>query len=378
MDMNSFWETESLLRYDAIVVGGGIIGLSTAIELSERNPALSIALLERGIIPAGASTRNAGFACFGSLTEILADVASIGPEAALRTIERRYRGLGLLRKRLGDEGIGFEGHGGYELLLEDHASAADRIDEANELLRPFFPEPVFRNRYELIDRFGFNREQVRGLVFNPYEGQIDTGRMMRSLARLATDRGIVILTGAEVSSIEEETAGVLLRVRNSRSEETDFHADRIAVCTNALLPDLVPELPITPGRGQVLLTSRIDRLPWQGTFHIDEGFYYFRNIDGRVLLGGGRNLDFEQETTSTFGPNEMILERLEELLRRTIVPNSEFTIERQWSGIMGFTPDKLPIVRKRSDNIVVGFGCNGMGIALASTIAEEVATLMAE
>jgi len=374
--MNSFWEAESMLRYDAIVVGGGIIGLSTAIELAERNPTMTIAVLERGILPSGASTRNAGFACFGSLTEILADVASVGAEDALRTIERRYRGLGLLRRRLGDEGIGFEGHGGYELLLENHAGAIDRIDEANALLGDLFAEPVFRNRYDLIDRFGFDRERVRGLVFNPYEGQIDTGRMMRSLARLASDRGVTILTGCEVSSIEGSATGVSIRVRDGRTEETEFHADMAAVCTNALIPDLAPELPIRPGRGQVLITSAIDGLPWQGTFHIDEGFYYFRNVGNRVLLGGGRNLDFEHETTSEFGPNEMILERLRELLSEVIVPGREFTVERQWSGIMGFTPDKLPIVREIGNNIAVGFGCNGMGIALASTIAEEVATLM--
>ena len=85
----SFWERDSFLHYDFIVVGGGIIGLSTAISLRTSAPNASILLLERGIFPSGASTKNAGFACFGSLTEILSDCQRIGEDATLDIIEKR-------------------------------------------------------------------------------------------------------------------------------------------------------------------------------------------------------------------------------------------------------------------------------------------------
>ena len=66
--MNSFWEDDVMLEADCIVVGGGLIGLLTALEWRDAHPADRIMLLERGFLPSGASSRNAGFACFGSLT----------------------------------------------------------------------------------------------------------------------------------------------------------------------------------------------------------------------------------------------------------------------------------------------------------------------
>src|SRR5437764_1278060 len=106
--MLSFWERESLLDYDCIVIGSGIVGLSTAISLKEINPSLRVMILERGILPGGASTRNAGFACFGSPTELLADIELDGADAMTALVEKRFLGLGKLRKRLGDKEIGYE------------------------------------------------------------------------------------------------------------------------------------------------------------------------------------------------------------------------------------------------------------------------------
>ena len=87
--MLSFWEIESFLTYDYIIIGSGIIGLSTAISLKERLPESSVLVLDRGLFPVGASTRNAGFACFGSLTEILSDIELNGPDKTLGVIENR-------------------------------------------------------------------------------------------------------------------------------------------------------------------------------------------------------------------------------------------------------------------------------------------------
>src|SRR6478736_8843489 len=100
--MLSFWETESFLNYDVIIIGSGLIGLSTAISLKERAPDKSVLLLERGLFPSGASTRNAGFASFGSLTELLSDLQHTPPETILALTDKRWHGLARLRERLPD------------------------------------------------------------------------------------------------------------------------------------------------------------------------------------------------------------------------------------------------------------------------------------
>jgi glycine/D-amino acid oxidase-like deaminating enzyme len=375
--MLSFWERESFLRYDVIVIGSGIIGLSTAIAAKRRRPDCSVLVLERGLFPTGASTKNAGFACFGSLTEIVADIAMNGEEATLAIVEKRWRGLALLRSMLGDEAIGYSEHGGHELLFEDDLNAVESIPPVNQLLRQIFGRDVFEQRDDLIADYGFNRRSVRGLILNPLEGEIDTGRMMRSLRSLAAALGVEILTGAEVVDVTEYNFRASVSVRHPVFDgQVSFVASHVAICTNAMIRSLLPDVIVKPGRGQVLITQPVEGLRWKGTFHFDEGYYYFRNVGNRVLFGGGRNLAFEQEQTAEFAYNEEILDRLEEILREVILPGQPFEIDSIWTGIMGFTAEKCPIVRRVSDQIVVGFGCNGMGVAIGSLIGEETAAAM--
>ena len=106
--MLSFWEQESFLQYHYIVVGSGIVGLSTALGLRARAPRARVLVLERGVLPTGASTRNAGFACIGSLTEILADLETMPAAEVVSLVAFRREGLRLLRARLGDAAIGYE------------------------------------------------------------------------------------------------------------------------------------------------------------------------------------------------------------------------------------------------------------------------------
>ena len=88
----SYWEKDALLSYDIIIVGGGITGMSVAASLAERWPKKSILIFERSLMPAGASTRNAGFACFGSLTEVLSDIDTIGQDGARFSARKQVEG----------------------------------------------------------------------------------------------------------------------------------------------------------------------------------------------------------------------------------------------------------------------------------------------
>ena len=65
--MLSFWEKDSYYAdTDIVIIGAGLMGLWSAYELKKAAPSLSITILEKNATPLGASTRNAGFACFGS------------------------------------------------------------------------------------------------------------------------------------------------------------------------------------------------------------------------------------------------------------------------------------------------------------------------
>lgn len=331
--------------------------------------------MERGLISEGASTKNAGFACFGSITEILSDFSRCGIDETLSVVERRWRGLSLLRQRVGDDSMEFEQYGGYELLFDDTSSVIERLDEVNSILLPIFRQPVFSLANKKIAEFGFDR--VHTLIYNPFEGQIHSGKMMMALRKIAMSLGVEIHSGTNVTGLSEQRHTVTAEVIAGLTR-ADFIARQVVVCTNSLMSELLPEVHIAPGRGQVLLTESIDGIPFQGVFHFDEGYYYFRNVGGRILFGGGRNLDFTGENIAEFGLTTNIQSALEDYLRHVILPGREFTVAERWSGIMGFSVDKLPIVRRVSPHVIAAFGCNGMGVALGSVIGSDAAALVVD
>ena len=90
----SVWELETFYRNrDIIIIGAGFTGLWSAISLKEKFPEKSVLIIERSSVPMGASTRNAGFACFGSLTEIISDSEKMGWPKTLELLKMRFEGL---------------------------------------------------------------------------------------------------------------------------------------------------------------------------------------------------------------------------------------------------------------------------------------------
>ena len=131
-----------------------------------------------------------------------------------------------------------------------------------------------------------------------------------------------------------------------------------------------PDLPVSPARSQVLITSPVEQLKLNGVFHYEEGYFYFRNVGNRVLLGGGRHLDFEKEATDEFGITQKIQRKLDRLLRTKILPGKKYTIEHRWSGIMGLGKEKKPIIKKLSKNVVAAVRMGGMGVAIGTLVGE--------
>ncbi|OHX66187.1 NAD(P)/FAD-dependent oxidoreductase [Flammeovirga pacifica] len=370
--MISYWEKESFLNYHLIIIGSGIVGLSTALEYKEKHPNKRVLILEKGILPSGASTKNAGFACFGSLTEICDDLNNYSYEFILQTVQKRVNGLQRLRNRIGDKNMDYSPYGGYELIQKDQLHYLSKIDSINEMLHPIFHQKVFYDRTFKIKRFGFDSSSVEELLYNPLEGQIHTGKMMSTLLQKARSNGIEILTGVKVEQLEESNHHVDVITH----QRIKFKAEQVAVCVNGFASDLLPDYEVKPGRGQVVITSPIENLPIEGTFHYDRGYYYFRNIDNRILIGGGRHLDYEGETTTAMETTNSIIQPIKKLLEEVILPDIDFTIEQQWSGIMGFGDKKAPIIEKLSDRIAVGIRMGGMGIAIGSEVGHELVDII--
>lgn len=385
----SLWDTE-FLEYDVAIVGAGIIGVNTAISLKQKNPHLRIVVVERNIVPHGASTRNAGFACFGSASEIAADIDQLGPDVTFDLVYRRVTGLQLLLNRVKNYDVGFENHGGYEVLLEGFPKIAtsmlttapavlNRLDEINTLLLPIFSAPAFHSIPDQLTHHNFSLH-AKHLLYTPFESTIHSGKLMHALWHLAQELGVDVRTGYEVSDIQAQTVAGIPEITLLANMKPPVKCRQIVVAASAQIPMLTrafADLEIVPARGQIIVTSPIPNLAINGSYHMDGGYYYFRNVGNRVLLGGGRNTDLKSEETYSMDTTEQIQQLLEELLRTVILPKCIYTIEQRWAGTMAFSQSKQPIVKTVAPGITVAFGCNGMGVAIGSSVAEQAAALVA-
>ncbi|WP_282030129.1 NAD(P)/FAD-dependent oxidoreductase [Winogradskyella eximia] len=367
----SYWEIKNwLTNIDFTIVGSGIVGLNCALQLKQRYPTSKILILEKGILPQGASTKNAGFACFGSLSEIIDDLKHHSKEEVLELVKKRINGLRMLRETLSDKTIGYQNLGGYELFLESNEALYNlcltKQDEINQLLYPIFNTEVFAFK---ANNLGF-KNVISNYSFNQFEGQIDTGKMMDALLKKVQSLGIKILNNTTVEAFSEDLNTVKIKTNHF-----NLTTKKLFIATNGFAKQLNISK-IKPARAQVLITKPIKNLHIKGTFHLDEGYYYFRNIDNRILLGGGRNLDFKAEETTEFAETQTIQNKLEELLKTTILPNLEVEVEHRWSGIMGVGKQKKAIVKQLSDNVYCGVRLGGMGIAIGSLVGKELADLV--
>ena len=369
----SVWEKESFYApADIVIAGSGLVGLWSAYYLKKHAPSLSITIIERGLIPTGASTRNAGFACFGSLSELVSDAEQMGMDQLLELVDMRYRGLKKIRKTFSAEDITYEKYGGYELMPEgDLNQLRSSIDEFNHILKKITGlQKTFRLQNENIAQFGFSNIQY--LIENRSEAQLHSGKLCQALLRLVQSMGVTVLNNIEITAFEKVSGHLLLHTQRP----FPLIAQQLLVATNAFAQQLLPQLDITPARGQVLVTSPVDGLPFKGTFHFDKGFYYFRNLGDRVLLGGARNMAIEEETTTEMDVSDPIQHELERFLKEVVLPDRFYTIEHRWSGIMGMGSEKMPIIKAVNDHIFCAVRMSGMGVALAPIVGEKIAMLM--
>ena len=368
----SIWEEESFFApQDFIIAGAGLVGLWTALEIKNKYPKSKVTIIERGCIPKGASTRNAGFACFGSPSEMLHDAALFGEKNMWNIVEMRYKGISKIRKTFKEKTIGYDPCGGFECFndAEEIEEISDKLSWLNKRMKEVTGQ---KDSFVFADKKlkKFNFSGFDSMIENKHEGGLHSGKLVQALTRKVEKAGVQILNGMEITDWKDSGTSVSIKCGGY-----SFAAKKLVVCTNALATKLLSGYNLKPARGQVLVTAPIKGLKMKGTFHFDKGFYYFRNVGNRVLIGGARNSAFEQEETTEMDVTENIQQKLEQFLSDHIL-KQPFHITHRWSGIMGMTETRLPMVKEVSTNIVAAIACNGMGVALSPVIADQVAELV--
>jgi glycine/D-amino acid oxidase-like deaminating enzyme len=368
MTTYSYWEHACLDSVDWVVVGAGLVGLQSARKIKEMFPAQRVVVLDEHAFGGAASLRNAGFACFGSAGELLDEISRTSEAEALSLYEKRYLGIDRMLKRYGPQNIGFEATGGREIFASQRGQEAEQIIEAlpeiNHMLRNIQGEQAF----EVCATAETKMNVYQRGVLAKAEGGIQTHLLYRSVRVDALSTGVEIYEGLRVLRWEENNSHVDIYLQNNMPIRTNH----LLVCTNGFTQKLLPTLPVSPARGQVFVTQTVGKLPFQGIFHADQGYIYFRSLNNRILIGGGRNLDFEGEETFDMNVTTQFEKYLKNYLEEIVLPGSSVAFDFRWSGIMGMNEQRTPIIGWHSSRVCLAVRMGGMGVALSAWVAEEV------
>ena len=355
-------------KIDFLIVGSGIVGMSTAVFLRKKYTNANIVIIERGYLPTGASSKNAGFTCFGSPTELYDDLKNIKEKEVWETFSNRYNGLKCLFELIPRKAINYVSCKSWDLIESGVKNEIDSefISYINQKAKEITEiDGIYFEDQNAANRFGFKNIQTS--YCNHLEGAINTGMLIQAMHKKIVEANIRVVFGVEALSINSNSQEVELQTNQGLT-----NAANCIIATNGFAKQWIED-DIQPARAQVLVTNEIENLKVNGTFHYQKGYYYFRNIGNRILLGGGRNLDFKGETTDSFDTTPKIQQKLEELMRSTIIPNQPFEIEYSWSGIMGVGDTKSPILKMLNKNTAIGVRLGGMGVALGSQVGKSLA-----
>ncbi len=371
----SYWEQAFYDQADIVIIGAGLVGIQSAIALKTAMPKRKVWILDKSAPGEGANLRNAGFACFGNIGEIADDAKRMGMDEAISLYRKRYEGFQKLKETVSEGQMGFEQSGGFEVFRKDqeaeYEGLLNEIDQINEGLfdlhqkNTFLPKPTARLKINSAEN-GF---------YTPFEGTVQTHLLMHALRNKAQSLGVEFYEGFEVEAIEPVSLDRHL-VKSAKGHSIECRV--VLVCTNAWANDLLDTEDIKPARGQVIVTSPIATLPWRGLIHCDKGYIYARTLGTRILIGGGRNVDFKNEETTAQQSTERIAQYLQEFVKEVLTNEQTFSIDYKWAGIMGMGESRAPIVKEVSGGLYCGIRMGGMGLALSAEVANQLSELVLE
>jgi glycine/D-amino acid oxidase-like deaminating enzyme len=353
-DDQAYPRLEGNLTVDVAIVGGGLSGVGAAWELRESG--LRVALLEERTLASGASGRNAGFLLAGPAMEYLRAVEASGAETVLeiwRFTERNNRAIGRIVQELRLE-CGYLRRGSMSLAVSEQEW--ERLRSGHTALRKVGIETCLVDRQDLPRPFD---DAYLGGLYYPGNAEIQPAAFVRGVAGAVASR-VQILERTCVEAVACSGSWIL------RTRSGVVQAESVILATNAYSPRLLPDLSIVPIRGQVLATVPLKPVVVPFPMYADFGYQYWRQTpDGRLVVGGWRNLHLAEET----GSEETLHQGIQAELSRFAawIAGHEMQVELRWAGIMGFTPDLLPLVGAvpGTQGLWMAAGYSGHGVAMA-------------
>jgi gamma-glutamylputrescine oxidase len=362
------------IEADVAIVGGGLAGLSAALELAERGR--RVVLLEARQVGSGASGRNGGQAIHGLACSMGQIEAQLGLDEARRIFAMSIDALALIRSRCARHGIDCDWRDGFLGVAVQEGKARGLYDDAERLERLYGWQQRPIERADLPNWIASPR--VRGAVYDARSGHLHPLKYTLGLARAAEQAGAQLFEHSPVTALVEGPEPVL------RTTQGEVHARQVLLAGNVYLQGLVPALQarimpvgtyivgseaLTPERARALIPC--------GAAVCDNNWvldYYRLSADHRMLYGG-------RATYSTLTPLRMA-EGLRQRMVQTFPQLQGVAVAYAWGGFvdvsMNRAPDfgRLP-ARGHVANVYYLQGFSGHGLALTGLAGQLVAQAMA-
>ena len=246
------------------------MGLSTAIFLKRKNKNYKVLVIDRGYLPTGASTKNAGFTCFGSPTELFDDLQNMNELTVWDTFSNRYMGLNTLFELVQKDKIAYRECKSWDIISskKNNDITKDFIEYINQKAYEITGVKEIYHEDKLISsKFGF--EEINTSYCNKLEGAIHTGKMIQELYKKAILNDVNVLFGMNAEKLDHSTQENVIETQFG-----EIKAKNTIIATNGFAKKWIKD-DILPARAQVIITNEIPDLKINGTFHYEKGYYYF-------------------------------------------------------------------------------------------------------
>ena len=354
-------------RSDVLIIGGGLMGATTAFFLRHQHK-LSVTLLERGQIGRQASGVNFG------------NVRRQGRDLAQMPLANRARAVwGRVRDLLGED-VEFRPYGHLRVCYTETQAAI--LEQHVRDVGPLGLELQMFSPQALRQRWGiFSSEVVAGSL-SPLDGHANPRLAGPAFGRAARRAGAVIHEHTEVSHVERDGADFLAHSIDGRR----FRAGQLLVTSGAWSGHFAAAfgepVPLDARGPQMGVT---EPLPYAIGPSIGvstpvevEGLYFRQIARGNIVFGGGLKGSAFAELQRAYVRPDNVLRQMREL-RRFVPAFAQVQLLRVWSGIEGYTADWAPVMgpSARVAGLHYAFGFNGEGFAISPGVGEVMAELLA-
>jgi sarcosine oxidase subunit beta len=328
---------------DTVIIGGGIVGLSTAYNLTVRG-LKDVLVIEQGYLASGASGRNGGGIRQQWSTEV-----------NIRLMQQSVDICKHFAKELGVN-IWFR-QGGYLFLartpaekerLERNTALQNRCDVPTRMLEPAGAKEIVPD---------LNLDGIVAAAYNPSDGVLFPWPFLWGYARGATKNGAEIRTFTQVQGLERQGDGYLVRTNRG-----DVTCARVIVAAGAWSPKLMSllgvALPSHPVKHEILVTEPLKPFLRPMVSVLQSGLYFSQSMRGEIV--GGITMRKEEHNLDM----RSSLEFLNEMSRAVceLIPRfGELKLLRQWAGPYDVTPDGNPLLGEPAGFPGLYLSCGFMG-----------------